>query len=47
MKSIDVKPCVGKSETMKLPEIPLFRYTPDLKAELEKQNPDLFSPVSS
>ena len=36
MKSIDVKPCTGKSETLKLPEIPLFKYTPTLKEELNK-----------
>lgn len=36
MKSIDVKPCIGKSSKIKLPEIPLFRYTPSLKEDLER-----------
>ncbi len=34
MKSIDVMPCIGKRSTIKLPEIPLFQYTPTLKEEL-------------
>jgi len=36
MREIDVVPCTGEAKMLKLPEIPLFQYTPSLKEELEK-----------
>jgi 2-oxoisovalerate dehydrogenase E1 component len=36
MREIDVVPCEGAAKTLKLPEIPLFRYTPTLKEELDQ-----------
>ena len=36
MKEIDVMPCHDERATMKLPEITLYRYDPDLKDELDK-----------
>ncbi len=36
MKEIDVMPCHDERATMKLPEITLYRYNPDLKDELDK-----------
>jgi 2-oxoisovalerate dehydrogenase E1 component len=36
MKEIDVMPCHDERATLKLPEIALFRYDPDLKDELDK-----------
>lgn len=36
MKEIDVMPCHDERATLKLPEIALYRYNPDLKDELDK-----------
>ena len=36
MKEIDVMPCHDERATLKLPEIALYRYDPDLKDELDK-----------
>ena len=36
MREIDVVPCTGEANMLKLPEIPLFQYTPSLKEELDK-----------
>ena len=36
MKEIEVMPCHDERATLKLPEIALFRYDPDLKDELDK-----------